>query len=215
MKKPIILSLSIIFSICIYAQKNTKNDTLTCKTVVPGRWAIEFDLGASINQTLKPSYRNNPIATTFNYKIFYRNFYMYIGTSMSYFTPSKDIRLYDLVINNQDEIEFMNMNMAVGYMYNFNRKWSVDGKLGINMGNLSVYYDDLLSYYTPEVSLGTIYGIGVNRFFKLKGYNYIVVSLGADYYTTDYSKISPDMNKQSINYFLTVAYKGFSKKIID
>jgi hypothetical protein len=215
MKKTIILCLSILFTICINAQKHTSNDTLTCKKVVPGRWAIEFDLGACSNQIFKPSYNINPIATTFNYKLFYRNFFLYVGTNISTFTPSKDLKFTNTIITNQNEISLSNMNMAIGYMYNFNKKWSADFKLGINSGNVDVLYNNQLKSYSPELVIGNTYGITINRFFKLKGYNYIVLSVGADYYTTDYSKISPDMNNQSVNYFLTIGYKGFNKKIMD
>lgn len=215
MKKTIILCLSILFTICIYAQKNTSIDTLTCKKIVPGRWAIEIGLGASSNQIFKPSYSKNPIATTFNYKIFYRNFFMYVGMNKSFLTPPKDMKFTNIIIKNQNEVSLTNMNMAIGYMYNFNKKWSADFKLGINSGIVDVLYNNRLKLYSPELEVGNSYGISINRFFKLKRYNYIVLSLGADYHTTDYSKISPDMNNQSINYFLTIAYKGFNKKIMD
>lgn len=215
MKKSVILILSIVFTANIYAQRNEKADTLIAKTVVPGPWAIEFELGASTNQVLQSSYADNPIAFTFNYKVFYQNFFMHLGTKMSEFNTSKDMRFTNFVINKQDQVSLMNMNMSIGYMYSFNKKWSADAMIGVSMNNLQITYNNKLNSYSPDISQGTYFGLGLNRYFKLKRYNYIVLSLGADYSTTNFSKISPDMTTPSINYSFTVAYKGFSKKVIN
>jgi len=215
MKKTIILSISILFSVSIYAQKTTKNDTLICKTVVPSRWAIEFDMGASLNQVFKPSYMDNIVSETFDYKIFYRNFYFLLGESMTDFTPTKDMTFNHFIIHNQNGIMISTMNTAFGYIYNFNKKWSADVKIGLNSTYCTIDYNNNQDSYGTDIISGSTYGIGINRYFKLKGYSYIVVSLGADYYNTDLSKLSPDMNPNSLNWFLTVAYKGFFKKVID
>lgn len=214
MKKPITVLVLFLFAVCACAQKNSNTDTLTNKTVVPGRWAIELDLGASMFNAFKASYASNTFATNFNYKIFYRNFFYNIGMNMCSFSPSKDLRLNNYVVSNQDRISLMSMNIALGYLYNFNKKWGADIKLGGNMSDLEILYDNEFYTFKPQISDGTYIGLGINRYFKLKGYNYIVLSLGADYCTSDYSKKSPDMNKQTINYALTVGYKGFSKRVL-
>ena len=119
-------------------------------------------------------------------------------------------------VNTQHEFNSFNLNVALGYSYDFHKNWSTDIKVGFNTTNFEILNSKETNLvYESDYIMGTQIGLGLDRYIKLKRFNYIVLGLGIDYYTTDYSKISYNMKPSSLNYTLTIWYKGFFKRMVN
>ena len=66
-----------------------------------------------------------------------------------------------------------------------------------------------------EIITGAVLGLGIHKHVPLKRFRYLVSSLRFDFYTTDYSRISPDLKAGSLNINLGIAYKGWGMKQIE
>lgn len=103
----------------------------------------------------------------------------------------------------------------LGYNYDFNNNWCANAKFGMHSASFEISnYKEIGEYYNSDLVTGARVGLGLSRYFKLKRYNYIVVSLAADYYSTNYKAISQNLDDSFMNYSLTVGYKGWFKKLI-
>lgn len=199
----------------LYSQK-ISNDTLYNKTLVKSKWALKIESGVFYHQMSNTSFIENPITQITNITVSYKNFFFTYGAFYYDFKPLKNITFDNTALSNQNKLRATNLNVAFGYIFNFHEKWSSDIKIG---SNSSIYEitnsnESNLSYKSDYIS-GTIIGVGIDRYIKIKRLNYIVVGFDIDYYSTDYSKLSDDLEPSSVNYSLTIGYKGFFRRILD
>ena len=215
MKQIWIILITTFLTMNLYSQKND-NDTLSGKRLVKSPWAIKIESGALKHQMFNPDYIDNKTIQITDFTVFYKNFYLTYGAFIYEFKPNKIMVFDNTTVNTQHEFSSFNLNMALGYSYDFHKNWSTDIKIGFNITDFEILNSKETNLiYESDIITGAMIGLGVDRYFKLKRFNYIVIGLGIDYYKTDYSKISSEMKPTSLNYSLTIGYKGFFKKIID
>jgi hypothetical protein len=215
MKQIWITLIATLMTVNLYSQK-MENDTLIGKRFVKSPWAIKIESGAILHQMFNPGFIDNKATQISDLTVFYRNFYFTYGAFIYDFTPNKVMVFDDVTVNTQHEFSSLNLNVALGYSYDFHKNWSTDIKIGFNSTSFEISNSNETNLiYESDLIMGAQIGLGLDRYIKLKRYNYIVIGLGLDYYTTDYSKISPHMKPSSLNYSLTIGYKGFFQKMID
>ncbi len=215
MKQIWIIFITTVMSVNLYSQK-IDNDTLSGKRLVKSPWAIKIESGAILHQMFNSDFIDNKITQITDLTVFYKNFYFTYGAFIYEFKPNKDMVFDNVTVNNQNEFSSFNLNMALGYSYDFHKNWSTDIKFGFNSTNFEISNSKETNLiYESDIIMGAQVGLGIDRYIKLKRFNFIVIGLGIDYYTTDYSKISSNMKPSSLNYTLTIGYKGFFRKMID
>lgn len=198
-----------------YAQK-IDNDTLVGNRFIKSPWSIKIESGALLHQMFNPDFIDNKATQITDITVFYKNLFFTYGAFIYDFKPNKVMVFDDVTVNTHDEFSSFNLNMALGYSYNFHKNWSTDIKIGFNSTNFEISNSKETNLvYESDIIMGSQIGLGLDRYIHLKRFNYIVIGLGIDYYTTDYTKISPDMKPSSLNYSLTIGYKGFFRKMID
>lgn len=215
MKQILILAILFLLTCNLYAQK-IENDTLPNQRAVKSAWAIKIESGAVLHQMFTPDYIDNKTTQITDVTVFYKNIYFTYGAFIYEFKPNKYMTFENIGVNDQYEFSSLNLNLALGYSYDFHKNWSADVKIGLNSTDFEIsnsYETNLI--YNSEILMGPQIGLGIDRYIKLKRFNFIVIGLGMDYYMTDYAKISPDLKPSSLNYTFTIGYKGFFRKMID
>jgi hypothetical protein len=196
-----------------FSQK-IENDTLVIseKSVI-SPWGMKFEVGGLFQQQFNHDYIDNKIAPVVGISLFYKGLYGKIEVSSIDFNPNKYMHFGNQVFDNAAEFSFINMNMELGYCYNLLKNWSADFRVGFNMTNLFLNNsEEVNAFYSSDMIFGAIFGIGMERYIRLRTNRFIVISAGIDYYTTDYKSLSSDLNQSSINYSLTVGYKFWYRR---
>ena len=196
--------------------QKTDNDTIFIKKVIKSSWAIKVETGILFNQRQNQfNYIDNliPIAGV---SVFYKNWFFYYDAYSFEFKPKQNVVFEEYTFDNKAILSSFTLNAAIGYIYDINRNWGVDMKLGLNTNTLETSNSKEIGYYYESDFIGgTRFGLELNRYIKLKRFNFIVISLAADYYSVNYKKISNSLNNSFMNYSLTVGYKGWFRKIIE
>lgn len=181
------------------------NDTLTTAWT-KGNWALRVDLGVHAQNMLNQNMVELTFNATMGFSVFYKDFFI----NYSYSQMDNDLKNYEIFITNND--------ISLGYNYNFLKRWSFDGKGGVNITSIvsSIREPEIQEtiFINNENVPGVELGIGVNRYFRLRRFNFLVARFGIDYYTTNYKSLYSGFGKGGINYSLTLAYKGwYNKKV--
>jgi hypothetical protein len=179
-------------------------------------WAIRLDVGPLMHQMFNPEFISSKVSSFSELTLYYKSFYFNYGGYFFEFSPMKEMMFDGLMIDASNYLYSFNFNMALGYTFKINENWSSDIKLGFNTTDFDVSnIGEYNIYYTSDILTGAQIGIGIDRYIKLKRFNYIVFGLGIDYYSTDYSKVSPQMKPSSLNYIFTIGYQAFFRKMLD
>ena len=198
MKHLITIVLVLTFSLNALSQQ-LANDTIY-STLVRSNWAFRADLGVRAQDILNQEMFETSVSPAISLFLVYKEFYF----STSYST--NDI--------NKEHYSFSatNMDLLLGYTYSLRRNWMLDCRMGANITNvLSTVQDqeEHRNYFANKKIGGGIAGLGINRYFKLKHFNYLVSRFGVDYYSTNYNTIYNGFGKDALNYSLTIAYQGW------
>lgn len=192
------------------------NDTIPEKRAVKSHWAIKLETGVLLHQMFNPDFVANNAGQTVETTVFYKNFFFSYSAFMLEFMPITYMTVDNILVSKQDKFNSFNINMAVGYSYDFHRNWSADMRLGFNSTNFEItnnIFPNLV--YETDFITGAQLGLGIDRYIHIRRFNFIAIGFGIDYYTTDYSELSPKLKPSSLNYSLTIGYKGFFRRMID
>lgn len=214
--KPIFATiLFLVLFLNSFSQK-VENDTLSVKRVVRSNWAIKIESGVLGHKILNQDFIDNKSVQVTGLSVYYRKFFFIYDVFICEFSPKKEIRFNNALFNQTDLFSSFNLNVALGYNCDFSKNWSADAKFGFNTTDFELIDSKYGNQkYESDILMGTLFGLGLNRYFKLKRYNYLVLRLGADYYSTDYTSINPQLGNSSMNYSLTIGYKGWFRKLIN
>lgn len=213
----------LLFFLCMYlnlsdtfSQKLSK-DTLSFGKVVHSSWGIQFSAGSTLHQKLNQEIVNNRIASTIGLTLNWKNLNLSCDGFFLNFNPTREILFNNIPLDSRTSgFKSFNLNTALDYNYNFHRNWGTTLRLGINITELRVTKPVFINTtLKSDVISGAIIGLGVNRYTRLKRFNYLVSGLRVDYYSTNYSRLSPNLSRSSLNYSLFLAYKAWFIRIIE
>lgn len=215
MKHTLLIIICLVLTYSLKAQK-IENDTLPSKRAIKSNWAIRIESGAVLHQMFSPSYVENKISQITGITVFYKKFYWTYDVFSYEFKPYQNMTFDDVTIGHEDELYTFNFNTAIGYTYDISAEWSADVKVGLNTTSYEINNSaETGIIYESDLITGPSIGLGIDRYIKLKRFNFLVVGFGVDYYMTDYSRVSPELKSSSISYSLTIGYKGFFRKVLD
>lgn len=215
MKHSLLVIICIILTFSLKAQK-IENDTLPSKRAIKSNWAVKLESGAVLHQMFSPRYMENKISQITGITVFYKKFYWTYDVFSYEFKPYQEMTFDDVTVGSDDEFYTFNFNTAIGYSYDINTEWSADIKIGLNTASYEISNGKETGLiYESDLLTGPSIGVGIDRYIKLKRFNFLLIGFGVDYYMTDYSKVSPELKSSSISYSLTIGYKGFFRKVLD
>jgi hypothetical protein len=211
--------LSFLSIVSISFSQMIDNDTLTIKIIkkiTKSPWGMKFGIGGLYHQMPNQNYINNKLAFAGSISLFYNHIFIRGEVFSIDFSPNDYIYFGKYLFSTKAEFTSINLNTELGYCINFNKKWSSDFRIGMNFTDFNLVNSEELGVsYTSETIAGVLFGITLERYFKLNVFRYLVLGLNIDYYSTNYGSISPDLNRGSINYSLTAAYKFWYQRSLD
>lgn len=207
MKLILFFILTVTFVNTTYAQK-IANDTLYAKNALKTNWGFKVEVGGLFHHQSNKEYIANKINGNAGFSIYYKEFSLsYDGFAFDFY-PKKEIHFGNRVFNSNADFSLFNMNFLLGYHFNFSKNWSSNFNVGINTTSFEIVNQEKIhqNFKTKNIT-GANIGIGLDRYFKLKGFRYLVLSLGINYYSTNYNSVSNDLSGSAMNYSLKAGYK--------
>ena len=223
MRKIIILSFLVLVSSNILSQK-VENNTLSTKSITRSNWAIRLDAGHYLHQSFNQDITSKTYFPVGTYSIYYKNFFLsYVAASVVF------ENIIPITLTNQfsnfillpigSSLDILNLEFLIGYTIDFNKRLGADCRAGINISQLKAKDTDILnSHFASNFNGGQI-GLGLNTYFHLGRFNYLLLRLGVDYqlskgvdYYTDFTSYESLFPYGSMRYSVTLAYKGWFKK---
>jgi hypothetical protein len=213
-----VILVTIISMVCtgLYAQKNTR-DTLEFGKAVRGDWGVQLGYGLILHHKLNQTIiKDRPVLMAV-LSAHYKNYYLEGEWFMLRSQPQDDFLFNNILLNGRATgFQSLNLNFTAGHHFHFNEKWSVDAGAGVNVTQFRVTKPVFINTtLKSEIITGAVLGLGIHKHVPLKRFRYLVSSLRFDFYTTDYSRISPDLKAGSLNINLGIAYKGWGMKQIE
>lgn len=105
---------------------------------------------------------------------------------------------------------------TVGYSFDFKWNISLEPFLGFNRSTFSVINEaELKQKYSLLSTGGLITGLTLNKYFRLKDYEYLALFVSAGYGFVDYSIVHPDLDYGYLEWTAGLSYKGFFNKILE
>jgi len=207
--RAILVFLVIIFSTNSYGQE-TAQDTTILK-FVKSNWGVGFSYGIRANTYLNQDIFNTTFLTGGVYSIYWKNLYLNISTF-----STDDAKINDDLISDyyylpkSEPLSINSTNIYLGYNQNIGKKFSTD----LNAGFISTKIEKNESFPTIRNAKGWQMGAGTTRYFKLARNNYLGLRLAVDYNTTNYKELYTQLGKGTMNYSLTLSYKGWFRRRI-
>jgi len=132
------------------------------------------------------------------------------------FSPKKEMEFNGHMLPTSAKVNTIKLDYYVGYSFDFEKLVSLEPYLGYNRTSLVVINEeDLNQTYKLYETGGFIAGATLNKYFKIKEYEYISVFASAGYAFVNYKKVHPDFDKGYFEWNFGVAYKGFLTRLFD
>ncbi len=132
------------------------------------------------------------------------------------FNPKKEMDFNGHTLPTTARVNTIKLDYYVGYSFDFEKLISLEPYLGYNLSSLVVINEENLNqHYRLYETGGFIAGATLNKYFKIKEYEYISVFASAGYAFVNFEKVHPDFDKGYFEWNFGVAYKGFLTRIFD
>lgn len=127
--------------------------------------------------------------------------------------PKKEMDFNGKILPTTASLNNIRLDYYVGYSLDFEKLISVEPYVGYNRTSFLVINEDELNQeFSFNKTGGLIVGTTLNKYFRIKEYEYISVFSTVGYGFVDYKKIHPDLDNGYFEWNLGVAYKGFATK---
>ncbi len=127
--------------------------------------------------------------------------------------PKKEINFNGQILPTTARLNNIRLDYYVGYSFDFEKRISLEPYLGYNRTSFLVINEDEINQeFSFNKTGGLIIGTTLNKYFKIKGYEYISVFATFGYGFVDYETVHPDLDNGYFEWNLGVAYKGFGIK---
>ena len=178
---------------------------------IKSSWGMKFEIEGLFHQMTNQDIVNSKFVLAGSISLFYKQLFIRTEVYTIEFSPKNSMVIGDYIFFDNAEFISININPEIGYCFNINDNWSSDVRLGVNITNFDLSNSEDLGSFSSDFVTGVIFGGTLDRYIKLKGFKYLVLGLNLDYYSTNYGKISPDLNKSALNFSITAAYKFWFK----
>lgn len=127
--------------------------------------------------------------------------------------PEKELVFDGQTLPTAAKLNNIRLDYYVGYSFDFEKLISVEPYAGYNR---TLFYvineDDLQKQFRLEKTGGLIIGTTLNKYIRIKEYEYLSIFGTAGYAFVNYRKVHPDLDNGYFEWNLGIAYKGFATK---
>jgi len=127
--------------------------------------------------------------------------------------PKKELDFNGQTLPTTATLNVIKLDYYLGYSFDFKKLISVEPYVGYNRSSFVVINEDELNQkFTFDKTGGPIVGATLNKYFKLKEYEYLSVIGTAGYGFVNYEKVHSALDNGYFEWNLGIAYKGFATK---
>ena len=128
-------------------------------------------------------------------------------------TPKKEMDFNGQILPTTAKLNSIKLDYYIGYSLDFEKLISIEPYIGYNQSSFIVINEDELNQnFSFNKSGGLIIGATINKYFKIKEYEYISIFGTIGYGFINYNKIHSDLDNGCFEWNLGIAYKGFFTK---
>ena len=126
--------------------------------------------------------------------------------------PGEELLFDNSLLPKYADLNPIKLDFYIGYSFDF-KHISLEPYLGLSRNIFTVINEGELqeTFSIPSVT-GFINGVTVNKYFRIKKYEYISVFANVGYSIVDYTKVHNTLGKNYFEWSLGIAYKGFFTK---
>jgi hypothetical protein len=111
------------------------------------------------------------------------------------------------------KLNSIKLDYYIGYSLDFEKLISIEPYIGYNSSSFIVINEDKLNQkFSLKKTGGIIIGTTLNKYLKIKEYEYISVFGTAGYSFVNYKKVHSDLDNSYFEWNIGIAYKGFFTK---
>ena len=178
------------------------------------KFGARIEIGISIyhyNQKTK-DWLGNHGGPNFNFILTYDKFNLGFRFKPWTVSPNEELLFDNKVLPKYANLNPIKLDFYTGYSFDFEHI-SLEPYLGFSRNIFTVINEDELqeTFSFPSVT-GFINGVTVNKYFKIKNYEYISVFANVGYSIVDYTKVHNALGKNYFEWSIGIAYKGFFTK---
>lgn len=130
--------------------------------------------------------------------------------------PKKEMDFNGQTLPTTARLNNIRLDYYIGYSFDFEKLISVEPYVGYNRTSFLVINEDELNQkFSFNKTGGLIVGTTLNKYFKIKEYEYISVFGSVGYGFVDYEKVHPELDNGYFEWNLGIASKGFATKRIN
>ena len=160
------------------------------------------------NQKTK-DWLGNHGAPNFNFILVYDKFNLGFRFKPFTISPNKELMFDNKILPKYANLNPIKLDFYLGYSFDF-RHISIEPYLVLSRNIFTVINEDKLqeTFAIPSVT-GFINGITVNKYFRIKNYEYVSIFSNIGYSIVDYKKVHNALGNNYFEWSLGIAYKGF------
>ena len=124
--------------------------------------------------------------------------------------PQKELEFNGIVLPTTARINPIKIDYYVGYSFDFDQLISLEPYLGYNRSSFVVINEDVLNQkFSFEKTGGLILGTTINKYFRLKDYEYLSLFGSIGYGFVNFEKVQSSLDNGYFEWNLGIAVKGF------
>lgn len=180
------------------------------------RWGIRPEIGRSSYIYTPPTdqwlgrYSGGSVAIY----VAYGNFNLGARVAFTTITPQTELVIDGKPLTREALLNPIKVDYSAGYSLNLKYNFCLEPYVAITSNKFFVLNEDSLGkhYQIPQV-LGFTAGIGLNKYFRLKEFQFLAVFVRYGHGFTDFRKVNSELGSGYSEWCFGIAYKVFAKKV--
>jgi hypothetical protein len=124
--------------------------------------------------------------------------------------PQKELEFNGVILPTTARLNPIKIDYYVGFSFDFERLISLEPYLGYNRSSFVVINEDVLNQnFSFEKTGGLVLGTTVNKYFRLKDYEYLSLFGSIGYGFVNFEKVQSSLDNGYFEWNLGIAFKGF------
>lgn len=145
--------------------------------------------------------------------IAYTNFSVGIKFKPATVTPQTELTFNGVLLTGEAKLNPNKIDYELAYSINLKQNISIEPFIGFSTNRFVVINEkDLKKHYEIENAKGSIAGVALNKYFRLKGFQFFSVFARYGYGFVDFKSSNGQLSNGYSDLSLGIAYKAFGKK---
>jgi hypothetical protein len=144
----------------------------------------------------------------------YENFSVGIRCKFMSISSQSALSLDSFVVPQGSRVNPVKIDYFVSYSFNFPFNLSAEPYIGYSQNSVRLLDRSKDNGNRSAITGGIITGLALNKYFRIKDYQFVALFLSGGYSFADFSKINPALGRGYAEWSVGVAYKGFTKRSI-